>query len=538
MELVTILLISIVMLSLNFSGVIISALHIPYGAVFIPITHWYEDYFFYLSQVTLGAMGKWFSEDLYTSIPVHLGLTWWHNVALGKLLYVIPVYPWVLYTGALFLMLALYLALVYVTMKVLFPKSSISRIAGFLFCLAGTGFFTVTHAAQGYVFNTYQFFFTNTLALNRLGGIYQQALFVVLLLLYILGISAYVYKPIPVRSYRFWTMAAVYALVTVSMVINNVLTASVSMFIILIGAAISWWKMRKWKLLSSLILFLLLTHVCSLIPFMIQWETFQDPIMKGSIIYESSMPKATPLLLFQSTGILSIFVIFGLIPFLRKATPLRIIGSMIAIVPALIYLSPVPGMLGFQANRLLQPVSYVFLGAIGAEGILWISKGIARVSKFIPFSLPYILSIVLFLGVSAPSLYVETLGHISSAASVPFLTYIDPSVIEAFTYLRNNPHGRTLSILPWSLLAPVVTGAPTIGAYRGDSNYAQQSREASAFFSFRMTTDFARSWIRNDKIGSVFSMGNQQYQNRMKTMYPFLIPVWTSSNVVIYIIGD
>src|SRR3989344_5401733 len=101
--------IAIMFSGLNLFHMFYWALHVPPNTVFIGIAHWYEDYFFYLSQLTQGAMGQWQLTNAYTLEPIPLGYNWIFNLLLGKLAGLLSIAPWRLYDGTIFILSAGYI---------------------------------------------------------------------------------------------------------------------------------------------------------------------------------------------------------------------------------------------------------------------------------------------------------------------------------------------------------------------------------------------------------------------------------------------
>jgi len=59
----------------------------------------------------------------------------------------------------------------------------------------------------------------------------------------------------------------------------------------------------------------------------------------------------------------------GIFQYLKKATPLRILGLIWIIIPVIAYFTDIPARLTLPYFRLTQPPNYVISAALTAEGI-------------------------------------------------------------------------------------------------------------------------------------------------------------------------
>src|SRR4030042_5591460 len=137
------------MTAVNLWHVIYYSFNRPFNTIYIGITHHYEDYFYYLSQLTQGARGAWEVRNLYTTEAIPPTPLWWTNILLGKLSGLSGIPPWVVYDATLYLVTVLSLLALYWAAKKLYPDNPHKRLAAFLVAVLATCGYTYAQNPEG-----------------------------------------------------------------------------------------------------------------------------------------------------------------------------------------------------------------------------------------------------------------------------------------------------------------------------------------------------------------------------------------------------
>src|SRR3989304_7875146 len=191
-EFLLVSLLAILVAAGNLFQVIYHAFHRPPNSVFLGITHWYEDYFFYLSQFTQGADGAWLATNKFTTENLPPAVTWMFNVILGKVGWLVGLTPWTTNILAIFVLSVSYVWLLWAVARRLFPQKPSMAVSTLLLAILSNSFFRIETANGTAQVVPYIYFYNYTAALNRLGGVphlIAQSLLSLLLLVIIADIS-------------------------------------------------------------------------------------------------------------------------------------------------------------------------------------------------------------------------------------------------------------------------------------------------------------------------------------------------------------
>jgi hypothetical protein len=174
---------------LNLWHVIYYFFNRPPNSTFIGISHHYEDYFYYLSQVMQGANNSWATVNLYTTEPIPPTPLWWTNIMLGKIAGLFHLYPWTVYDGALVVMTIISILVFYLGAKRLYPTNIHKRLASLIVAsLTTCGYTYIKNQSGNTVINPIVYFYNYTSSLNRLGGVVhlmmQNVLFLIVIFTY------------------------------------------------------------------------------------------------------------------------------------------------------------------------------------------------------------------------------------------------------------------------------------------------------------------------------------------------------------------
>lgn len=516
---------AILFAGLNLFHVFYWAFNAPPNTVFIGITHWYEDYFFYLSQLTQGAMGKWQLTNAYTLEPIPLGYNWVFNLLLGKIAGLFSIPPWRLYDGAIFVLSAGYICLSYrIILEVFGPEEKRLRIPALLITLMSTQTVFFEQSATGLAPKAVTYFYAYTDAWNRFGGVAHQIMQNILGLYAVLLFS----RIINARS-----LSKTILLLSATVILLFVISA----FFAAVAIAVFGVVLIYYHFASKTIRFnktIIISMVAVMLPIALlavyEKSVLNHPFWVSVRLWEQTQAATTIGTFLVSSGIIVLLLPFGILPFLKKATPIRVTGVVYAFLPIVLYFSPIPGLLGMPAFRLLQPPAYVFFGAIAAMGIAFLANRLGK-SKWLTF--PILLGI--FIAFQIPGLLLGLQSRVNEYYLNSQLNFLDTNVYNGLRFLKTQPHERAvLAVHTLESLVPVVSGH---SVYEGHAtltvDYKTKIASTIAFYDRTMTPNDAYNLLSKNNIGYVLwekRFGRPVFLGS----YPFLQILFDNKGLTIY----
>ncbi len=529
----------IFMTAVNLWHVIYHAQSRPPNTVYVGISHHYEDYFYYLSQLTQGAQKSWEVKNLYTSEPIPATPLWWVNIILGKVSALLHVPVFTVYTASLFAATPLLLATLYLGSRMLFPKNTNLRLGTLLITvLATAGYRYIDGRIDPIVY-----FYNYTSSLNRLGGVTHLMLQNILSLLIILYGSAIIESDKKISRNTLIVSISAFLLAFINPV-----------YVVLDAVAISLvalTRIRRKLLTSALII-----GIPLLIPYILMQRTFDIPFYQYFRWWESSVLRAPTYNFWHSYGILIYLLPLGVIPFLKKGGALRWTGLVWAVLPVIMYWSPIPGILHIPVFRLTQPPQYLILGAIAAEG-LWIlcHPELVSGSRFINWMLKRVqhdgkkiynhnnskiilfwLLTTLFLINQYPMLYEEVRARRDNYTLISWLNHMDKNLYEGLMTFSTMPHNQiALAFNNLELIVPAISGHTVYQAHRSLTlEYPRKIGEAATFFTMQLTPSDALSFLKTNTIGYILWRKSDGDRREFEAYYPFLTKTYENSTLIIY----
>ena len=516
--------------------VFLSALTVPQGSVFIGIPHWYEDYFFYLSLIKQGMMGQWQALNWYTteSIPPYPG--YWCYFLLGHIGGITHLDPWIIYNVTLFLSSIVYLSIIYGLIRHMFPKQPILRVIGFIFTVSATAFFRISYTPQTMVITPYSFYFTPTFALNRLGGTIHSLWTNILAAIYIF-ISYPLLDELLKKSLHELSKKRILLIMGIHILLFSLNPAAAAIVLASFGITglLLITNKNRWSNLYSLAGIVILFSVIS-IPFLFQYtDASKHPFYQYILLsFSKTFPRVTLGTFFLATGAISIFAIFGFLPWIRGKTSLSVFGGVFVLLPILLYLSPVPGLCNLPYERILQSTSYIFLGPIAALGIITIAAYAHHVTHIKKIILIAGL-LVLFLLFQGVVVIKEVESRLQGLRDVHYLNTINKELYDGLKYLEKEPPGILFGPYIPSLIAPAISGKPVYAAHRLlTMEYEKKMKDVDDFFNLRWNEKEAKTFFMKNHIRYVILPNGKESQNNVQTIYPFLTPIWSEETLGIY----
>lgn len=488
----------------------------PANTVFMGISHWYEDYFFYLSLLAQGQMGAFHLTNLYTTEPVPIGINWSINLALGMLARVTTLPVWVVYDGSIFLFSLAYIFLAYWILRRLFPTNALHRISALLIALASS--------------TSVPFFYSYTPALNRLGGIAHHVAQNIMSLTAVY-LFAQILDRTKTRQQLPFTPLIVLCSTLLLLFATSTFYVAVDMAVFLVASTLVIVQTRSLKLTKLITLIFVFLAVPLALLFQTQVALLKDPFWQFVRNWEANQPTVDFGTFFRSMGPLALLLPIGIGPFLRRGGVLRTIGAIYALGQIGLYFSPIPKWLGLPAFRILQPPAYVFFGAIAVSGFEVLAE-IGRRKRTLLFGV----FVAGFLVLQIPGIVSEIQARVNSYYLNSSLNFVDRRVFEGLLYLKKLPHQK--NVLAFHTLETLVPAISGHRVYAGHGtltiDYATKIGAVAAFYSFALKEDEARRFLADNNIGFVLWQNDLGDAATVERHYPNLARMYENPSLTIF----
>jgi len=470
MELFFVLIASILLAIVNQFHVITQWFTRPAGTYFTGIAHSAPDYFLYTDIMAQGASGTLWTAAHFTNEPMAKTWIYWFNALLGWLGNLIGLSPFGTYNVSLFLLVTLLCLLWYYFTKLLYPTNRLLRLTAWIMILTASSF-----SWNGQLLG--QFWFSPAPAFNRLGGVPHQVFQTIVFLLLAISFNR--------RSLFMIPIAALAA------------SANPIHMVLFIAAAIVLRAPRVIPLILVSVPVMFATNAA-----------FDLPVLAAAKAWENAQYVSVSLWQFiLSIGPIALLVPFGVKPFLKEKTPLRILLFSFSLLSIIVFFSPIPKLLGTTSVRWLSPAGYGVLGILAAEGLLRI-KG-----KIIPTMPLYFLFFILYSVFTIPALATQ----IQARANTSELNYVPMTVIEVLVQLKVTGPGPVMEhsvvltdpALPYDVLVPTFTGLPSFSGHPIHTLYpGVKEKLRRDYFAEKMTPDEQKQFLKDHRIRYVITKGN------------------------------
>ncbi|MBI3955867.1 hypothetical protein HY339_01275 [Candidatus Gottesmanbacteria bacterium] len=484
--------VAIILTLANSSNYLAGVVRTRPGEVYLGTTHYFEDYFLYLSQFVQGAQGFWLTRNLYTSEATPASILFWPNVLLGKLGGLLGLTPMVSYNLSIIFITFITIITMYSLQRRIFSGRPLQAFIAFLIAATATSFMNRIWVNGQPMWYPFQQWKTPNLALDRLGGVPHQ---LVQTLLFYLLVSVYFFAQKRKRIVFF-------VLITLLTTLNPVMSG---LFLV------SLWAIGRREVVA--------TVVYSVTAFFYNSLTNAQPHIQSKLWEAGQQSATTPLFMLLSIGPVAILGIIGAWSALRRgARPIERFSMLLLAVSYLLYFSRVPAIIGVSNSRVLFPAMYAAWGILGALA-LPASKKIAAL----------VLGVFLLLTIPTIRWEVQQKLLVKPEERIPLL-YLPSDVYAAFTYLRSQDSFDDVVLAnPASHMDAMV---PALGGHTGYTGHpfatidgGRKRSEALRFFRMEMPADQAIGWLRRNNIRYVLYTALDGDLMQFRRVYPFVRPI-------------
>ena len=463
------------------------------GEVYLGTTHYFEDYFFYLSQFFQGAHGGWLTQNRYSSEPTAASILFWPNVMLGKIGGLFGFDPSVSYNiSVLLLSLALLLTLASL-MRSVFAHNQTKALAGFILATTATSLLNRIWVNGAWMWYPFEQWKTPNFALDRLGSVPHQTLQTLLFLLAMTALS----------QKRAIAQCCFLLLLTT---LNPVMSA---MFLIA-----AWVASPRIKLVVPSVGFLCIAWYYNAL-------TNAQPHMQSKAWEAADQTLTSPFFMLLSIGPISLLGILGAWIVRKHLRPIHVFSVALLAVSYLLYFSPLPRLAGISNSRVLFPGLWAAWGILAVEAVYYFKKPLIVVLVFLLLTLPTL------------RWEIQRKLVVKPHERIPLL-YIPEDVYQAFAYLKNqrprddavlaNAGSHMDAMVPAFSGHTSVTGHPFATIANED-----KKRQADRFFTGGMAQEEALRWLTSLSIRYVLIT---KYDRN--PTYPFMTRLFSSPGATVW----
>jgi len=469
----------------------------PPGKVFLGTVHHPADYFYYLSQFAQGKASWLLARDLYSSEPFHPSFVGWVNVLLGKIFSLIGIRPQTAYG----------VSTAVLTLLVFTAAWKLIRTVSQTRCTATTGLilFSLFHAfplmREGKP--SYHDYWNNIAIPHvRIGCVPHQLLTV--LLSFLAARLIITEKP---SKTLYIALFCIGALLSSLQPVQWLLITVISFFVYLI---------QKKSLTFSVVF-----GLGGLIPALYLFILFRSVPFSQLKAWEAIQQNSLTLMHFlQATGPVFLVALFSIPGVLSSRTTSVLFTVFYSLMTIILFLSPIPKLLGISHVRVLSALSVLCLSVIAAQGIIRLKHiGIAVALVLTALLVPVQIRSVRLSSTFSPS----NAYHYLPEKEYRFL-------ISAASY-STDPDDTFLVLWPYNTIFPGITGKRSFhGHPLLTLNAEQKDARTEAFFSGAMQTDSMLALLTEGSIDYIIAYRQTPNLDHM----PILTYVTGTDTLVVY----
>jgi len=525
MELILVILISIPLSVITNSTFLTGIINTPPGMTYLGVTHYYQDYFAYMSQVMQGVNGLWLTQDLYTTEKTVAVPAYWMNILLGHISRITNIPPILLFNGSACVLVFLMLICSYLFYKRVFQRSRPALIA-FLFFVFSTSVLNRLPPTAPYPYWPFELWSTPHLMFNRLITLphhsIQTLLFMAILTL--LFNEKQRLRPLLRNGFLLFCTAL---LTFLQPIMVGMLTGAYVVTMVLFE------KRKPWNAIVAI-------SIGFLVPFIVMVLAFQgEPHIQLRLWEKATQTLTTTPFLLLSIGPIVPFAAIGMWNAVKKRTPLGITGFLLVIGGYFLFRFPgIDQAIGITNVRVVFPGTILFLAWFGTVGVdvvsTWISKRL-NAKK----SLVEALCVALFLLAVAPTIVWEIQQKINPRAPITPVNYIPTTTMAAYTFLKNQSPYTTVALgNPETLtnyLIPALSGHVSVSGHPLLTIHSEEKISNSlALFALSMDEAAAKEWLTRERVTYVVFTDMDGSKEAFEQAYPFLTPVFSTPTATVY----
>lgn len=233
-------------------------------------------------------------------------------------------------------------------------------------------------------------------------------------------------------------------------------------------------------------------------------------------------------IVFLSHGPLLVLALFGLIGFLRKLDPLKVLLTTFFVLSFGLYFSSADKALGTHNGRFLSPLNYILLSSLAVLAIKRLRFNLLIVVIILVYFLPVNLKV-----------FSDTLNdrNISSPIS-----YLPQGIIEGFRFLDKYPEKGDVLLTPSQFLGTVmpiyVNRKSYVARQIVTPNYLDKNIRTSNFYLGAMSNEQGLKFLQENGLKFVVLTSIEGYELNGLFSYPFLKEIYRNRDIIIFKVED
>lgn len=526
-EYIGIFLLSILLAACADMTYILLAIQTPPNAINMGISNYWQDYFFYVSQIVQGAHGYWLTHNLYTAEITTPTLLYWCNILYGKMGYLVGMSPITTFHVSNIILGSCMLMAAFVLYKKIFPASRLAYIA-FIFFTFSTSLMNRLPPTSPVRFWPFQLWRAQHFMFERLSNVPNQVTQPILffILLYLLFTTNRMKK---------WLHMLLIGLITILATLLHPVMIGITVISYL---AATWITVRSRKIPQTVAL--LVGFAVAAIYTVI---AFQGEPYIQSRLWEAANQTYTSLpFLLKSIGPIVPFVLLGLFIRRKSYTSIERFGVVTIFGCYTAFMFPnLIQRLGITNVRILYPGMYIFLGWFAAVGL-------DAAAQFLSHRMPVrkgvisIVLILLFFVSISPTLWWELEQRIPDITQYDSGYYFMPkSTYDAYQFLeKTKPYTDVVLAGPYSqsdVRVPALTGHQTVAGHPLTTIRAEEKNGMTKqFFNLTMPKDSVIPWLTDQRVTYVLFTDGDGDKKTFEDAYPFLTPIYTTTTATVFMI--
>lgn len=527
LELVFVLLISIVMALFGNIGFLIGTIQTPPETVYLGVTHYFMDYFLYLSHVVQGMHGWWLNHYLVTSEYVTPTFQYWPNILLGHIARILHLSPILLFNGSVYILLFIMLVGTYLMFKRIFPKKYLA-FTGFLFFVFSTSVLNRLPKTAPVPYWPFDLWGTRHFITTRLSTLPHHITQTILFC----GILIVLFdEHIRLHPWIRWTLVGIQiALLTVLQPIFAGMIVGCYVLSCLLFK-------NKNHLIRACVLI-----IGFLIPFFYLLLLLQN--QSGPDAYAGAwdgkqQTLTTTWFLLLSIGPIVPFALAGIILRIKQLAHIEWFGLLLVLTGYILFRFPsIDLFLGISNIRVISTGCIILLAWFAATGTDTMTQ---LVTKRYPKwkSLVFTILFMAFFLAVTPTIIWEVKQKMNvNTASSP-VVYIPKTTYQAFEFLAQDRSWEKIVLAnPISFsdsMVPALSGHKTYSGHmlltiRSDEKVAR----AKAFFQRSMSQSEAKTFLQTIPITYVLFTNSDGNVEQFQTAYPFLTPIFSTPTATVF----
>lgn len=516
----------------------------PAGHIYVGMSTYFEDFYYYLDQFYQGKEGKWLTENRFSiekfpSAPIYL-----NHIILGKIGGLFGLESFQAYNAfGLFFKMCFMLS-GYIVISLFFPHSLVYRLSTFLIFLFSTAFPNISIQNGMVQINPpIDVFRTENRILARFGtspngmlvNFLFMILFIVLLKIYKKEKDQSVIQPL--NRKQIFVISLCFILMIFGDSIKPLILL-VTFTVLLIFHHISVFSFNPMPKLKKILLFLYLLLL--ILGGYILISVSKDPVYRDANLWDVNQYlqqiKALGLSNFiKGFGLQFPLFIYGLYLIAKKKTKTLLETAAVIMVSIswmgyllpLFFQIPVPGF------RSVFPATYVFMS-------IMVFHGLEQISSKFHIKNAHFVTLAVYLGINFFTFLNAWAKEIQPLTEPEYhFAYIPDELYQGLVYLRTaEPKDGNVLASPYTstdLMIPGISGRYTYtGHFLTTYNSKEKDALANKFFNEWTDRPETHEFLRANNIRFIVVTKYSARLNDIKTYYPFLKVIFENSTITIF----